>query len=77
MYNALIHVFIHLHLYIYFIIISKADFKSFTFNLFLQVHLLQFLQIFVICMSISIASLYFDMNVEHQVLSYSTDEFYI
>lgn len=76
MYKALIHVFIHLHLYIYFII-SKADLKIFTFNLFLQVHLLQFLQIFVICMSISIASLYFDMNVEHQVLSYSTDEFYI
>lgn len=38
-------------------------------NLFLQVHLLKGLQIFVICMSVSITSFYFEMNVGHQILS--------
>lgn len=45
-------------------------------NLFLQVHLLKDLQIFVICMSVSITSFSFDMNIGHQIPSYSTDEFY-
>ena len=45
-------------------------------NLFLQVHLLKDLQIFVICMSVSITSFSFDMNVVCQILSYATDEFY-
>ena len=45
-------------------------------NLFLQVHLLKDLQIFVICMSVSITSFSFDMNVVRQILSYATDEFY-
>lgn len=44
-------------------------------NLFLQVHLLKGLQIFVICMSVSITSFYFEVNVGHQILSYATDEF--
>lgn len=66
-----------MYLYIYFIIISKTDFETFTFTfyLFLQVHLLQFLQIFVI--SICIMPPHFDMNVEHQKFSYSIDEVYI
>lgn len=45
-------------------------------NLFLQVHLLKDLQIFVICMSVSITSFSFDMNIGHQIPSYSTDVFY-
>ena len=45
-------------------------------NLFLQVHLLKGLQIFIICMSVSITSFSFDMNVVRQILSYATDEFY-
>ena len=45
-------------------------------NLFLQVHRLKGLQIVIICMSVSITSFSFDMNVVRQILSYATDEFY-